>query len=151
MFIKPAILIILAVLLLIIAVFIAACSKHPFHHQSPEKKAEWVVKKISSELDLDESQNAKLEEIKSDILAKHQNFGGMKSEIWKEISTQVKSENINEEKLNALFADKEAQFKEMRTYLVTKIAEFHSILTPEQRLKLAEKMNDFHNFRNKLN
>jgi Spy/CpxP family protein refolding chaperone len=143
MFIKPSILIILAVLLLLIAIFMTRCSSHRFHSQSPEKKAEWVVQKISNELDLDDNQKTKLDEIKSEVLAKHRNFSGVKSELWDEVYNQVHSEKIDEEKLNTLFAKKEAQFQDMRVFSVGKFAEFHAMLTPEQRDKLAEKMTKF--------
>lgn len=141
MFFKPLILIVLTILLT--AAFMAGCSRYQFHSKSPENKAEWIVKKISSELDLDDNQKAKLDKIKSEILAKHQNFGGMKSEIWNEVLSQVKTEKIDEEKLNALLTDKETQFREMHTFMVSKFVEFHAILTPEQRIELAEKMTKF--------
>lgn len=143
MFIKPSILIILVALLLLIVVFMTRCSSHRFHSQSPEKKAEWVVKKISNELNLDDNQKAKLNDIKSEFLTKHQSIGDMKSEIWDEMYKQVISEKIDEEKLNALFAEKETQFKDMRTFSISKFAEFHAMLTPEQRNELSEKMKKF--------
>jgi len=67
----------------------------------------------------------------------------MKSEIWNEVNMQVKAENIDEEKLNALFAEKEMQFREMRTFLISKFTEFHEVLTANQRAELAEKMTKF--------
>jgi len=103
-----------------------------------------VVKKISSELDLDDSQMAKLDVIKSEVLARQQSFSGIKSEVWDEVHQQLRSASIDEQKLNELFAGKETQFTEMRTFAVSKFAEFHAILTPEQRTTLAEKMTKMH-------
>jgi Spy/CpxP family protein refolding chaperone len=141
MFIKPSILIIAAVILLLVAIFIAGCAKHRFHSATPEEKAEWVVKKISSELDLEDAQKAKLETIKTDILARHREFGSAKSDIWNEVSSQIQSESVDQQKLNTLFSEKENQFKEMRVFMVAKFAEFHEILTQEQRTQLLEKMS----------
>ncbi len=142
MFIKSAVIAVIAII--IIGLFVAGCSKHRFYNKSPEEKAEWAAEKISSELDLDEGQKAKLDEIKSEVLAKHQSFGGMKKELWDEMNKQITTDTIDEQKLNDLFAGKETEFSEMRSFMVNKFAEFHSILTAEQRSVLAEKMTKFH-------
>ena len=47
----------------------AACRN--LKHKSPEERAEWVTKKITKELDLNESQKQTLAAIKTDLLAKH--------------------------------------------------------------------------------
>lgn len=141
MFIKPSILIVAAIILLLIAAFIAGCSKHRFHSATPEKKAEWVVQKISNELDLESAQLAKLEEIKADILVMHREFGNLKTDIWNEVFSQIQSDAVDQQKLNTLFSDKENQFKEMRIFMVAKFAEFHDILTVEQRSQLVDKMS----------
>lgn len=144
MFIKPSILIVAAILLLLIAAFIGGCSKHRFHKASPEKKAEWVTKKIASELDLDDAQRAKLDAIKNDLLAKHKSLKGSKEEVWNEVSGQIKSDNVDQDKLNAMFEGKETEFKEMRAFAVQKFSEFHAVLTLEQRQTLIEKVDKFH-------
>ena len=144
MFTKPVILIVLAVLLLLIAAFAVACAKHRFQSKSPEEKAEWVVQKISGELDLDEAQEAKLNEIKTELLAKHKSFKGDKEQIWDELHTQLRSDKIDQEKVNSIFTEKEAQFSEMRAFAVTKFAEFHAVLTPEQKNTLVEKLDKMH-------
>ena len=142
MIIKSAVIGLIAII--VIGLFVAGCSKHRFYNKSPEEKAEWAVAKISSELDLDDGQKAKLDEIKAEVLAKHQNFAGMKTELWDEMHKQVTTDTIDEQKLNDLFAGKETQFSEMRTFMVSKFAEFHAVLTAEQRITLAEKMTKTH-------
>jgi len=143
MFIKP--IIITAILLLILGLIVAGCSKHRFHKKSPEEKAEWITDKISSELDLNDSQKVKLNEIKADVLIKYKEHGDFKSDIWNELNSQLKSERINEQSLNDTFSSKEKQFSEMRALLVNKFAEFYAILTPEQRNQLSEKIEKVHN------
>ena len=142
MYIKSAI--IITIVVIVLGLLVAGCSKHRFYNKSPQEKAEWVAKKISSELDLDDSQRAKLDEIKTEVLAKQQSFSGIKSELWDEVHKQITSGAVDEQKLNNLFAGKETQFTEMRTFAISKFAEFHAILTTEQRAELAEKMNKMH-------
>lgn len=143
MFFKPVLIVVAVILLLIILAGIFGCSRRS-SHLSHEKRAEWIVKKISKELDLNDSQNAKLNEIKQDIFNKHQSFSASKSEIMDALKKQLRKDAIDETELNALFESKESEFKEMRTFVISRFAEFHAMLTPEQRAKLADKMSEFH-------
>ncbi|MBN2090292.1 Spy/CpxP family protein refolding chaperone [candidate division KSB1 bacterium] len=140
---------IIGLLLLSIVVgvfFMSGCRRHActFHQASPEKRAEWMVKRISSELDLNESQKKEVNRIKDEILAKKKGYHNDHHQIYETVLAQVKGEKVDEVLLNQLFQDKEAQFKEMRSFMISKFAEFHKILTPVQREKLAKRMNEFH-------
>ena len=137
--------IVIAILLVTVLGFvIAGCSTHHFSNKSPEEKAQWISEKISKELDLNDSQNAKLKEIETDILTKYKEHGDTKAELWNELNKQLNSDNIDEQSLNETFAAKEKQFSEMRVLLVSKFAEFYAVLTPEQRHELSEKLNTMH-------
>ncbi len=144
---KILIIVVVVLVLLVIVKLFSGCS-HRSHfckaHSSHEKKANWMMKKIAKELKLNEQQKVELERIKDEIMAKKAEFKVNHQEIKNAVLSQVKSDSIDQAALNGLFGDKELEFKEMRAFLVDKFAEFHSILTPEQRLKLAEKMERFH-------
>lgn len=134
-------------LVIIIGAFlISSCHRcvHPFHRTSPEKRAEWMVKKIANELDLNESQKKEVNRIKDEILAKHKSIKEDHHQMYETILAQVKGESVDETLLNQLFQDKEDQFKEMRSFMISKFAEFLKILTPAQREILIKKMNQFH-------
>ena len=144
---KTLIIVVAVLVLLVIAKIFSGCFHRPHFcktHSSHEKKVKWVMKKISKELKLDEQQKVELERIKDEITAKKAEFKVRHQEIKSAVLSQVKSDTVDQAALNGLFEDNELEFKEMRAFLVDKFAEFHSILTPEQRLKLAEKMEKFH-------
>ncbi len=128
------------------AFFMSGCHRRAsvFHRASPEKRAEWVVKRLSSELDLNENQKKEVNRIKDEILAKRKDFKVDHQQMYETVLSQVKGESVDEARLNQLFQDKETQFKEMRGFMISKFAEFHKVLTPVQREKLASKMNEFH-------
>ena len=116
---------------------------HGWHHGgNPEKKAEYIVKRIKSKLDLTDAQVVKVNKIKDDILAKRKEMKSLKKGIAKEVIAQTKKDKVDQEKLNQLFASKEKKIKELRGFMVAKYAEFHAILTPKQRKELAELMED---------
>ena len=122
------------------------CHHRPygFFHGSHQKKADWITKRIAKELKLNDQQKAKLDQIKNEVLAKHGDFKEIHNGMYEAFLTEVKSESANQDKLNQLFLDREAKMKEMRSFMIEKFAEFHEILTPGQRAKLAEKMEKFH-------
>lgn len=124
-------------------IFAVGCRHHAMYC-SADKKAEWVVKKISSELDLNEVQQQKLEQIKKELLERSDELHGIKQEISESVAEQVRSEKFDEDKMNALIADKETKMKEMREFLVSKLSEFHAVLNPQQRQKLADRILEFH-------
>lgn len=52
----------------ILAITLSACGHHVFH-ASPEERAEYLVKHISDDLDLNETQNASLNALKTELLS----------------------------------------------------------------------------------
>lgn len=148
MFNKPTIVIAVVVALLVGMLLIVNCHRrmgHCFFHASSERRAEFIVKKISKELDLNDQQQTRLEQIKDEIITKKDEFKGVREDLFNAILTQIKSEKVDQDVLNQLFESKETQMKEMRGFMLTKLAEFHQMLEPEQKLRLAEKMEKFHN------
>ncbi len=119
-------------------------AKYGWPRPSPEKKAEFVVAIISDKLDLTAEQKKKVNRIKSEILAKRKEFKGIRQEIISEVKSQIKRDKVDEAKLNQLFAGKEAHFKTMRQFLISKFSEFHSILTQAQKEKLLQEIDNFH-------
>ncbi len=108
--------------------------------KSPKGKADWVVKKLSNELDLDAGQKAKLELIKIDLLTHRPDFMAWHDSLGSDLINQIRSEKMDKEKMNSILSEKEDKLKEFRSLLVDKLIEFHAILTPVQREKLAAKI-----------
>jgi Spy/CpxP family protein refolding chaperone len=143
MFKKSKILIPIAVLSIVGGMALHGCRSHR-HCGSPEKNAERIVKKISRELDLNDQQKQKLDNIKDDILVKRNEFKGTREQIFNQILNQVESNKVDQEALKNMLESNEAKMKDMHGFLIEKFAEFHSILTPDQRTKLADKMKTMH-------
>lgn len=123
------------------ALFLAGCNRHcGWHSKSPEEKAEKVTKRIASELDLNEAQRAKLDAIKDDILAHKADFGSLREGFRGEMLGQIRAESVDAAKLNGDLEQREAKAKELRAFMVAKFAEFHAILEPAQRERLASRI-----------
>ncbi len=106
-------------------------------------KAEFVVDYINETLDLNESQQAQLEQIKDELLAKAQQMHADKESMHEELVAQLRSEEIDQVRVKAVIAERRAQMDEIVDLIVVRLAEFHKTLTPEQKEKLIAKIETF--------
>ncbi len=127
------------------ALFLSGCHGHGGFcmRSSPEKRAEHITKRIGKELDLTDAQKAKLDKIKNDILARKGEFSAVHAGLQDVFMTQLRSETVDQGKLNQSFEEREAKMKELRGFLITEFAEFHAMLDASQREKLAGKLQEY--------
>ena len=134
----------------LIAMSLGACRRHcGGHGPISEKHLTYISKKLASKLDLDDAQKAKLESIKTEIAAKLGTFKSMRKDVQLELVNQLKSDKFDDQKVAKLFESKEKEWVETRKFLTAKMSEFHAMLKPEQRKKLAGLIEDRINACNK--
>jgi Spy/CpxP family protein refolding chaperone len=114
------------------------------HGHDPAQRAEWVAKKIASELDLNDAQKAKLDIVKQEILAHLEKGKHEREEASRTISAQIRSKQLDTEKLQALMERRHKHMEEISPSVLAKIADFHASLTDEQKEKAAQKFEKFH-------
>jgi len=124
--------------LLVSVVGFAGCRRH-----SPYQKAEFMVDYVSETLDLNASQKAHLDQIKNELLAKGIQMHADKAAMHSELVAQLRSEEIDQDRLKALVAEHRVKMEELIDLGIVRLAEFHKTLTPEQREKLAAKLESF--------
>jgi periplasmic protein CpxP/Spy len=123
------------------ALFLAGCrGRHCGWNSSPEEKANHISKKIAKELDLTADQKSKLDKIKGDILARKADFSALHAGLQQTLLGQIRSASVDQAKLNQGLEDREAKMKDLRGFMVAEFAEFHAMLNPDQREKLASKL-----------
>ena len=133
------------VTIVLICVFISAallftgCRSH-----SPEGKAEFMADYIAETLDLNDGQRAQLYEIKDEVLAKAKEMHAQNEAMHAELVAELRKEDINQENLKGLIAQKRAQMDEIINLAMIRLVEFHKTLSPEQREKLVAKLEYFH-------
>lgn len=116
----------------------SGCRRNSHSH-----KAEFVVDYISETLDLNESQQAQLDQIKDELLAKAQGMHADKESMREELVAQLRSEEIDRVRVKTLVAEHRAKMDEIVDLIVVRLAEFHKTLTPEQKEKLITKIETF--------
>ena len=127
----------IAFLLIGVAGF-AGCRRH-----SPHQKAEFMVDYVAESLDLNESQRAHLDQIKDELVEKGIQMRADKSAMYTELVAQLRSEEIDQDRLKAMVTDHKTKMEELIDLGIVRLAEFHKTLTPEQREKLVAKLESF--------
>jgi Spy/CpxP family protein refolding chaperone len=110
--------------------------------RTPEQRAARFVEHIADELKLDDAQKVKLDRIKEEFLVKRLEMITERNETYDETIALMKSDRIDQAKFNALIEKSQARTGEAVKFFFTKFAEFHDMLTPEQRTKVVEHLNE---------
>ena len=116
----------------------SGCRRHSHGH-----KAEFMVDYISEALDLNESQQAHLDQIKDELMAKAKGMHADKESLHEELVTQLRSEEIDQVRVTAVIAEHREKMDEIIDLVVVRLAEFHKTLTAEQKEKLIAKIETF--------
>jgi len=116
----------------------SGCRRHSHGH-----KAEFMVDYISETLDLNESQQAQLDQIKDELMEKAQQMHADKESMHAELVAQLRSEEIDQVRVKAVIAEHRTQMDEIIDLILVRLAEFHKTLTPEQKEKLIAKIETF--------
>ena len=116
----------------------SGCRRHSHAH-----KAEFMVDYISETLDLTESQQEQLNQIKDELMEKAQQMHADKESMHAELVAQLRSEEIDQALVKAKIAEHRAQMDDIIDLVVVRFAEFHKTLTAEQKEKLIAKIETF--------
>ncbi len=119
------------------ALVLTGCYRH-----TPEQRAEYVVKRMSSELGLNDTQKAQLEKIKNEFLARRPEMIKSREETVKEANELMRSTEIDKARLNALVEKNKAEANDMISFVSAKFTEIHDMLTPGQREKLTKDIEE---------
>jgi hypothetical protein len=127
-----------AVMLLAAITLLPACNL-----QSPEQRAELAVKKISYDLDLNDNQKAKLNEVKQAYLDSRKANEGARDKHFNDIKQLLLSEKIESSKVKPLMTDRQKMWDKAFDSILPKFTEFHSSLTADQKRKAVEMLEKF--------
>src|SRR5512134_1811409 len=106
------------------ALVLTACGRHGCRHgHDPEQRAEWMTKKIASELDLNDAQKAKLDLVKQEILAHRERGRQEREEAFGTALAQIRSKQLDTQKLQALIEQRHRQMEEAAPSVLKKIAD----------------------------
>ncbi len=128
----------LVVIALMAGVFVG-CGHRSYHSgsQDPGMHVEWLSEKIADRLDLTTDQKSRLEEIVADVHEKRQEGRTWRKSARQDVINLVRQEQLEQKDIDRLVDMHRQHMDEVIAYLSDRIIEFHALLTPEQREKLA--------------
>ena len=106
----------------------------------PQRKADWIKKEMIEKLELTQDQVAEMDRIIDTMKAKHAEVHAMRQEIRNDFFNELRSDQVSAEDIRQLFESHRPAFEEMLTVISEGIADFHAVLTPEQREKLVAEL-----------
>ena len=118
---------------------LTGCKRHAHH-----KGAEFMVDYASEVLDLTDAQQADLDRIKEEFMEKAEQMHADKDTMKADILTQLQKSEMDAAELKQLADRHQARMNEIIDLGIDRLVEFHKTLTPEQKVKLVDKLEDFH-------
>lgn len=128
---------ILAALAAVVVVFLVGCAR------TPEQRAARLVEHIADDLKLDEAQRVELYKIKDEFLARRLDMITARNEGYDEAIQLMKSDTIDQGKVDELIKKSQSRADDTIQFFFAKLVEFHDMLTPDQRAKVAEHMEKY--------
>ena len=127
--------------LVILAIISSLLLVSACRHYSPEKRTQWMMKKFTKDLELNNSQKEQLDVSKTEILMKGRELRVAYKNTMEELGLQLRSEEFDKQKVKDAVSRITAPQDEFISLFIEKLADFHSSLTSEQKTILAKKLD----------
>ncbi len=112
------------------------------HSFSPEKRAEFILTRMTGMLDLNETQVEKLKAVQQQFAAQHQ---AMKIKYRDQFLSLLDAPELNQSQALSLLESRGEQMRKNAPEMIATLAEFTDSLSNEQRAKLKQMLEKFSN------
>jgi Spy/CpxP family protein refolding chaperone len=99
-----------------------------------------LAERLNDELDLNREQRETLRAITADA---YEFMREVRRERAAKMAALLKRDKVTAAEINAAIPSRDEMAKEIREFASAKIADFHAVLTPQQRARLADKVDEF--------
>ena len=127
----------------------AGCAHH-FSHKTPQERAKWIVKEISNELKLNDTQLAKLNALKDELLSVRSDYRKKHGDTRQAVGELLSQPTLDQARVLAMIKDRTQEVNNKAPQVVTAFAAFYDSLTPEQQKDLhdeiLERMERHHDY-----
>ena len=109
-----------------------------------DKKADWIVKKVSSKLDFTDKQKAKLVEVKDYFLVQKPKMKARKESMYQLFKKEIAKNRLDEAAMNVAFDEMQKEMTVMRKGLISRFSALHATLDEKQKKEIIEHMTKHH-------
>jgi protein CpxP len=131
--------------LVILAIISSLLLVSACRHYSPEKRTQWMMKKFTKNLNLNDSQKEQLDVFKTEMVMKGRELRVAYKNTMEEMSLQLRSDKFDKQKLEDAVSKITTPQNEFISLFIEKLADFHSSLTSEQKTILVKKIDKMKN------
>lgn len=112
------------------------------HHSTPEDKVERIVGYLTDDMELTTEQTELLDQLKSDVILQWGKIRPARNNAHDIIMAQIKSDVMDQEQVMAAVNGVRTEVGAVIALTISRLAEFHRTLTPEQKTQLIEQLED---------
>jgi protein CpxP len=125
-----------------VVLFLGACRAHGPHHGVPGKRAEFIIGRLKSELDLSQSQVDLLKDIQKQITEKIAENKPQREQDFEFLKSQILSDSLDTGRIERYMDQQQNRYKEVRDFILTQLKRFHDTLSAEQKQKLVSLLEE---------
>ena len=114
---------------------VVACN-HGMHFGTPEERGEWVVEKVTRELELDTAQQARLETVKDEFLDMRRDMRSDREQTRADVLAMLQQPTLDRDKANSIVTGYVEKFNTRSPQNVDAIGDFYDSLNDQQRAEL---------------
>jgi Spy/CpxP family protein refolding chaperone len=123
----------------LLAVGIAACN-HGIHFGTPEERGDWMVEKVTKELELNTTQQTNLSEVKDEFLELRKTMRSGREQHRADILAMLQQPTLDRNKANEIVSYHVDTINTRSPAIIDAIGNFYDSLDNEQRAELRELM-----------
>jgi len=101
-----------------------------------ERRISYVKARIADRLELTDTQKSEMDRMIDDLKAKHDEIRSRRTEFKAQFIDALRQDHLEAAEITRLIDSRRPAFEDLLAMAAEQIAEFHNMLTPEQRAKL---------------
>ena len=116
---------------------VVACN-HGMRFGTAEERGDWLVEKVSKELELDAAQKSNLVGVKNEFLSLRADLRDDRSQMKTEVLAMLQQPLLDRDKVNAIVNERIAAINTRSPVIIDAVADFYDSLDDAQRSELRE-------------
>ena len=119
----------------LLAMGVVACN-HGMHFGTPEERSEWMVQKVTGELELDQTQQARLAAVKDEFLDMRRDMRSDREQTRADLLAMLQQPTLDRDKANAIVAQYVDKVNTRTPQIIDAVGDFYDSLNDDQRAEL---------------
>jgi periplasmic protein CpxP/Spy len=120
---------------------------HFGHHSGPgccstDERGAWISERLSKRLELNDAQRQEVQAIVKELGEKRNELHGLRSKGREELLGILRAENVDQARVKQMVAEHKQIIGDLITSTTDRITEFAATLSPEQRARLADAIEE---------